>query len=607
MMEIENHSYKNSDKTISIKIESKDKEQYKSISNLFWENIPPLAILTGPNGSGKTQLLELLSYHISGIYPYNKPFPMVVKIIGQSFGKTEFAYIPSTGDFSGGQPISISSMTHSRRQLLQNIYNQGAQQINFTKRLKDAKILEKLNGRHYTQISDEEIEEIFSDDFEFMLEDIDVTSGLSYVFLAYRLKAAANLEKKEAGRLQDMKHLGPAPWDVVNESLKVAGFPYTVIPPTEYEFLQNYELKLRDANSKNTIRAIDLSSGEKVILQLILWIFSSSKEGRFPKLLIMDEPDAHLHPSMTTQFLDVVLEVLVKQHGIRVIITTHSPSTVSLAPDDSVFKMERGKNTIEKVTSKADIISTLTAGLVTVSRSTKFCFVEDEADVNFYKAIFEILTDISPNRDEMGLQPTPNIVFLPVSIGRNAEKIAGGCNVVRQWIEKLKTEPLNTFFIGIIDNDNKNTDEDRIFTIGRYSFENYLLDPINLFCILLEDLETIKINGYTINIGDEYNLKREENDKLQAICDKITNEMEKNNNNLSSSEKKEIQYTCGKKISAPAWVIEYRGHDLLKYAQTTFGGAKKITPQKLIKALKRNRFIPTELAKMFHRIQDMPK
>lgn len=33
--------------------------KYKSISALIWQNIPSLAVITGANGSGKTQLLEL--------------------------------------------------------------------------------------------------------------------------------------------------------------------------------------------------------------------------------------------------------------------------------------------------------------------------------------------------------------------------------------------------------------------------------------------------------------------------------------------------------------------------------------------------------------------
>jgi len=52
-------------KAIDIVVEG----QYGSISELEWRGIPPLAILTGINGSGKTQLLEILAYTFGALRP----------------------------------------------------------------------------------------------------------------------------------------------------------------------------------------------------------------------------------------------------------------------------------------------------------------------------------------------------------------------------------------------------------------------------------------------------------------------------------------------------------------------------------------------------------
>ena len=41
--------------------------QYKSISSLDWHGIPPFAVITGANGAGKTQLLELIA-HRAGVF-----------------------------------------------------------------------------------------------------------------------------------------------------------------------------------------------------------------------------------------------------------------------------------------------------------------------------------------------------------------------------------------------------------------------------------------------------------------------------------------------------------------------------------------------------------
>ncbi len=39
---------------------------YKSITNFEWSNIPPFAVITGPNGVGKSQLLKLINTKLSG-------------------------------------------------------------------------------------------------------------------------------------------------------------------------------------------------------------------------------------------------------------------------------------------------------------------------------------------------------------------------------------------------------------------------------------------------------------------------------------------------------------------------------------------------------------
>src|ERR1700722_3877013 len=48
---------------------------YKSIGDIAWHNIPPFAVLTGLNGSGKTQILELLAYSL-----IQAPHPQAINI-----------------------------------------------------------------------------------------------------------------------------------------------------------------------------------------------------------------------------------------------------------------------------------------------------------------------------------------------------------------------------------------------------------------------------------------------------------------------------------------------------------------------------------------------
>jgi energy-coupling factor transporter ATP-binding protein EcfA2 len=579
---------------------------YKSISTLSWADIPGFAILTGKNGSGKTQLLEIMAYHFSGASPPEfgpNPLPVEVQTTGVTYTPDEIAYVPSGGRFSGGPAVSLQTMAQFRQQALQHVRNMHGQRNDIPSFIRSHRILNRLGGKVPPSHGDQKPFEELLNDADFVADDIDITAGLTYVFMAHRFKLIQAHERKTPGFDKDGKFLGPAPWDVLNEALGAAGFPYQVISPLGTDLLGHYDLRLKDQSSGLEIAARDLSSGEKVLLQLVLWLFSASKQGQFPKLLLLDEPDAHLHPSMTTQFLDVISEVLVNRHNVRVIMTSHSPSTIALAPDGAVFQLERGASKVIKVRQRSDIISVLTAGLVTVSRTTKFCFVEDENDVVFYAAVYDVLMDHGPNRDPMALLPAPSMAFIPASVGSGREKIAGGCSVVKKWVEKLDAEPLDRTFFGIIDKDAANVSSGRLHVLGRYSFENYLLDPLNLYCVLLEEGDAPSIPGVQISFGSEHLLRLQPNSDLQAIADNITAKMETIEPKLATTATYRVSYTADRHIEVPSWVIDHRGHDLLPIAQRAFGGARVITPPRLVKALRRGRLLPVELATILATIQ----
>jgi energy-coupling factor transporter ATP-binding protein EcfA2 len=534
----------------SITISPRNGGRYKSISNLVWDQIPPFAILTGKNGSGKTQFLEILAYHYSGAIPpaYEPALPVVVQANGAVYRPDEIGYVPSTGRFSGAGGASIASLPQVRNQALEHAKNARNYRHDINQTVRVQKMLRRLEGKHPHQVDPATLADILPDDYSFALDDVDVTSGLCNVFMAHRFRLLEGLERNTPGLDRDGKALGPAPWEVVNESLVVAGFPYEVISPSETPIMEPYTLRLRDRQSNTVIEASDLSSGEKVLLQLILWLFTAGKEDVFPKLLILDEPDAHLHPSMTQQFLDVISEVLVKKYGVRVILSTHSPSTVALAPENSVFQIERSASAVLPVASRADIISVLTAGLVTVSRASKFCFVEDEDDVAFYETVRDILSDFGPSKDPMCLNTSPSIAFIPASIGAGPSKIAGGSSVVAKWVDKLDADPLNRTFLGIVDLDSGNMANQRIRVIGRYSFENYLLDPLLIFALLVEEGTAPTIAGLKISAGDEHLLRVKDSATLQSIADAICLQLENCESSLAGGSKTPVAYTSGQVI-----------------------------------------------------------
>jgi hypothetical protein len=106
-----------------------------------------------------------------------------------------------------------------------------------------------------------------------------------------------------------------------------------------------------------------------------------------------------------------------------------------------------------------------------------------------------------------------------------------------------------------------------------------------------------------VSSGDEHLLRVQPEDHLQAIADVITNSMEAINPSIKTSKTSTVKYTVNRKVTVPSWVLDYRGHDLLPVAQKAFGGPGIINQPRLIKALRRCRLIPCELASIFADIQ----
>jgi hypothetical protein len=66
-----------------------------------------------------------------------------------------------------------------------------------------------------------------------------------------------------------------------------------------------------------------------------------------------------------------VIENIFLQHGVKVILVPHSPTTIALAPEESIFVMNHSElNRIEKK-SKQIALTVLTQGFATIGQGLK--------------------------------------------------------------------------------------------------------------------------------------------------------------------------------------------------------------------------------------------
>jgi len=163
------------------------------------------------------------------------------------------------------------------------------------------------------------------------------------------------------------KKFGPKPWEIINEILeKFNTLDYTLKSPAGSNHLYQFQLKLlHTKNHGLEIDFNDLSSGEKILMALVASIYKTSSDNLFPEILLLDEIDASLHPSMMQNLLDVINEIFLERN-IKIILVTHSPTTIALAPEEAIFVMEKsGKDRIKKK-DKKEALSILTEGYATL-------------------------------------------------------------------------------------------------------------------------------------------------------------------------------------------------------------------------------------------------
>lgn len=80
-----------------------------------------------------------------------------------------------------------------------------------------------------------------------------------------------------------------------------------------------------------------LSSGHKIVLLTITRLVETIEER---SLVLIDEPEAHLHPPLLSAFIRVLSELLIDINGVA-IIATHSPVILQEVPKSCVWKLRR--------------------------------------------------------------------------------------------------------------------------------------------------------------------------------------------------------------------------------------------------------------------------
>lgn len=558
---------------MQIKIDKK----YRSIDSQSEFELPDFAVITGKNGSGKTHLLEAISRrNIS-----------TVEINGQIIQKVRYIA------FNGLNPnITEKCNEHENNIHIHDISTTYTHCVNKFQSEKPNDIEEflshipphKKNLMKFIQKAIEEADcdflelkyDNFVDSFDASLMDDNFDmfkAAFALIFKEYHKKLEENRMNEY---YQSKKHpqfkpvlspdefinkYGTPPWEFVNRVLTDIASPYEVNNPEGDRLYSSFTLKFRDKKKGFEVSTNDLSTGERVLMALLLAIYNGEKNFSKPDLLLLDEPDAGLHPSMSKMMIHIIKKYIVEEFQIPTIITSHSPTTIIATEGIAIYQLKRG-NSIPKKVSIQDAVEMLSGDIPFLRISTekrRQVFVESKYDVMYY----ELLTNIF--RELIRLQAEP--IFIPARTS-NGSNCADVINIVSSLYSNG-----NDQIYGIVDWDNANCSNDRIIVLGeneRYSIENYLLDPLLLGILFIREND-MKINTFgNISITSYAQVRHITENDAQAIINEILMNL-----NLQSEHKVDYKLFNNWTLQTTKEFNNYQGHDLEKLYKEKFPFLKK--------------------------------
>ena len=264
--------------------------------------------------------------------------------------------------------------------------------------------------------------------------------------------------------------------------------PHLVFDHIDFKNEENIKCvwKRKDGQGEIELDIDDLSSGEKSIIILFLpllendinafleGIAQSGTEQAEPvpqpdRVFIIDEPELHLHPDLQSKIL-TYLRTLVGNSNVQFIISTHSPTILDQALDNELyvlsFKTEDAQaNQLKKVASNLERLEALKqlAGdtyLITTGRS--IVCIEGDADATSKPADLRLFQILFPRSTAFTIIPT----------GGKGEVI----KIVTKLREYLPEQTFGIKIFGLTDMDQSGTSLDGVFTLPVCMVENLLLN-----------------------------------------------------------------------------------------------------------------------------------
>lgn len=126
-----------------------------------------------------------------------------------------------------------------------------------------------------------------------------------------------------------------------------------------------------------------LSSGHKIILLTLTRLVAATEERT---LILMDEPEAHLHPPLLSAFLRGLSDLLIDRNAVA-IVATHSPVVLQEVPSTCVNMLHRDDRDIAVFKPEFETFGE------SIGRLTSEVFGHEVTDSGFHRVLREVVSN----------------------------------------------------------------------------------------------------------------------------------------------------------------------------------------------------------------------
>ena len=139
----------------------------------------------------------------------------------------------------------------------------------------------------------------------------------------------------------------------------------------------SFETQMTNRTTGASYKLENLSSGEAVLMTLCMAWFNQSMGRKRPALLLLDEVDAMLHPSMVGALVSC-LEDLFVRHGTRVMMASHCPATVAVLEEGKVFRVSHDAGVVRiRPVPRSEAVEELSDGIATLDTGLRIATADD--------------------------------------------------------------------------------------------------------------------------------------------------------------------------------------------------------------------------------------